>query len=480
VNRRLVELGAAWEAPPEPHRAHPALVFCCFAGVVAGVLFAAVAIASGSRLLIAAALTGPVLGALTLPLARRLARIDGDPTITVVVMAAFVAKMFGAAGRYYVAFSVYGGVADANQYHAYGRWLMPYYRSGDFSPELGPLVGTGWIRALSGVVYALTGPSKLAAFMVFGYLAFCGMLLFWRAFKLAVPDGAEPRYRYLVLFLPSLVYWPASMGKEAWVVFALGVASYGAACVLAQRLWGWLWVAAGLAGVMVVRPHVALVAFVALAGAELVRKARRGSAISPVVRVVSLVALVVLGGFLINRAEKFFGVSTLTEETITAQITTAGERTETGGSAFRAVRVRTPLDFPFAAVTVLYRPFPFEIANTQGLLTAVEGVLLAGITLASVRRLASIPHHLRRFPYVAYSVVFVGVFIWAFSAFSNFGILARQRVQVLPFLLVLVALPPRPRGGFPPDVEEAPPPPAADERDRLPGAAYLDPRGEAP
>jgi hypothetical protein len=33
------------------------------------------------------------------------------------------------------------------------------------------------------------------------------------------------------------------------------------------------------------------------------------------------------------------------------------------------------------------------------------------------------------------------VFVYAFSSFSNFGLLARQRVQALPFLLVLYALP---------------------------------------
>jgi hypothetical protein len=475
VSRRAADL-VSWEAPEAPRRAGPVYVMLVYAGLLGAVVFAAVAVAGGSRLLIAAAVTGPVLGLLTLPIARRIARLDGDPGLVAVVMAAFAAKMFGSVLRYYVAFNVYGGVADANQYHAYGRWLMPYYRRADFSPELGPIIGTGWIRALSGGIYAITGPSKLAAFMVFGFLAFCGTLLFWRAFRSAVPDGDAVRYRTLVLFLPSLVYWPASMGKEAWVILGLGVTAYGAAVVLRQQLLGYLWVAAGLGAITLVRPHVALVAFVALAAAELVRKTRRTSTITPVLRAVSLVVLVVIGGFLVGRAEQFFGVSSLTEETIGATLTTAGERTETGGSAFRAVRVRTPLDFPFAAVTVLYRPFPFEVENLQGLLTSLEGVVLAVVTLASLRRLASIPHHLRRFPYVAFSLVFVAVFIWAFSAFSNFGILARQRVQVLPFLLVLVSLPLRPRGGFPPDGPDEPAEAAPDERDRLPGAAFLDPR----
>ena len=50
---------------------------------------------------------------------------------------------------------------------------------------------------------------------------------------------------------------------------------------------------------------------------------------------------------------------------------------------------------------------------------------------------------MRDSPYVAYSVGIVLSFTYAFSAFSNFGILARQRVQVLPFFLVLLCIPER-------------------------------------
>ena len=46
---------------------------------------------------------------------------------------------------------------------------------------------------------------------------------------------------------------------------------------------------------------------------------------------------------------------------------------------------------------------------------------------------------------MTFAVVYIGCFIWAFSGFGNFGILARQRVLMLPFFLVLLALPDRRR-----------------------------------
>ena len=48
---------------------------------------------------------------------------------------------------------------------------------------------------------------------------------------------------------------------------------------------------------------------------------------------------------------------------------------------------------------------------------------------------------MRTNPYVTFAVVYALAFIIAFAGFANFGILARQRTLMLPFFLVLLALP---------------------------------------
>ena len=100
-----------------------------------------------------------------------------------------------------------------------------------------------------------------------------------------------------------------------------------------------------------------------------------------------------------------------------------------------------PLKYPLAAVTVLFRPFPFEAGNVVAALSALEGIFLIYLMVKEWARLRSLGRMMRRSPYVAYCVGVVLMFIYAFSALSNFGILARQRVQVLPFFLVLLCLP---------------------------------------
>ena len=103
--------------------------------------------------------------------------------------------------------------------------------------------------------------------------------------------------------------------------------------------------------------------------------------------------------------------------------------------------MHSPLQFPRALVTVLFRPFPWEAHNAQALVSSLECLLMLGIFVSSWPRLKRLPTLMRQRPYVTFSLIYLLLFVYAFSSFGNFGILARERVQVLPFLFVLAALP---------------------------------------
>jgi apolipoprotein N-acyltransferase len=75
------------------------------------------------------------------------------------------------------------------------------------------------------------------------------------------------------------------------------------------------------------------------------------------------------------------------------------------------------------------------------LVQSLEGLLLLVLLVRAWPRWRHLPTIMRASPYVTFCVVYAASFIWAFSGFGNFGILARQRVLMLPFFLVLLALP---------------------------------------
>jgi hypothetical protein len=427
--------------PTVPRATAWAISLACLGGATYAVLIVAAMLTANVNML-QALTVAPLLVLFTVPIALRIARAEGDRTLASIVMAGLVAKLLSALIRYYVAYSVYSGAADASKYDVSGRLLAPFIRRWDWDFEIGKVVGTGFIRIVTGVVYAIFGASRPGGFLVFAWLGFLGLLLFWRAFRIGVPEGDGRRYLLLVLFLPSLLYWPASIGKEAWVMLGLGASACGVAWVLRGRSRGIVPLVLGLVALGAVRPHVGLVVFAGLVFAMLVRKAPPRTYLAPMLRMFGLLFLFVLGVVLAGRTASFLGVESLTQETVETELESTETQTgEEGGSSFTPVRVSTPFHFPPAIVTVFFRPFPFETGNLQGLLSSGEGLLLMGLGILSWKRLRAIPQLIRTTPYIAFSIGYVLVFVYAFSSFSNFGILARQRVQALPFLLVLLAIP---------------------------------------
>ena len=260
-----------------------------------------------------------------------------------------------------------------------------------------------------------------------------------------MPDGDARRYALLLLLLPSMLFWPASLGKEALIVFGIGLAAYGSSLLLTgYRTW-LLPLVLGLVVTAVIRPHITAALFAALAAAWFLRKRTRpADELTPLTYVGGLAGILAAGALVASYAATFLGVDSLSVSGVDSAIAGTTELTDEGGSTFDPATVHNPLDLPFAFFTVVFRPMIIEAANPQMLVAAAEGTLLLVLMALSWRSLLKVPGRLHRQPYLIFALVYVVIFVYAFSNFGNFGILTRQRVQVLPFVLVLLVLrPPR-------------------------------------
>lgn len=354
---------------------------------------------------------------------------------------ALVLKLLSALARYYMAYEIYDGVADSEGYHTAGQALAVLLRHGGYEQPPGPLPGTAWISVVTGVVYAIFGVSKLGGFFVFSWIGFWGLFLFFRGFCIGFPHGDRRRYAVLVLLLPSLLFWPSSIGKESWMMLMLGASAYGTARLLTRHRGGLPVILLGLSGAAVVRPHMALLVLASVLVGYVVRPSSGVNVLAPVAKLGVVLVLVAAGTVLVMQAERFFGVEQAGSGSVSDVLDRTTARTEQGGSSFETRPVRSPVDLPFAAVNVLFRPFPHEARNLQSLVAALEGLGLMVLVLLARRRLRALPRVLRRNPFLVFALVYTLLFVIVFSSFSNFGILTRQRVQVLPFLLVFLALP---------------------------------------
>jgi hypothetical protein len=393
-----------------------------------------------------AMVVAPVLLGITIPLLLRATRREADPWMGKLLVWAFVAKMVGTLIRYAVTFEVYGGRADAGGYHGAGRRLAEAFWAGNwdqvYRTEVPNLVGTEFMRLATGIVYIATGPTKLGGFLVFSWLGFWGLYWFYRAFRVGFPEGAHRRYAVLLFFLPSLLYWPSSIGKEAWMLFTLGMATYGVALLLRYRTRGYVALLAGLAGTALVRPHITLLTFVAFFIAYLLRRRSwRESSSGLLGRIVGIAVLVLVGGIVLAQAARFFHLADVDRQGVEQVLDRTSEQSSKGGSQVSVARPKSPAEYPEAFMTVLFRPFPWEATNAQARVAAAEGALLLLVFVTSLPRLVRLPRYLVSTPYVAFVVAYTAMFVYAFSSVGNFGIITRQRTQVFPIVLVLLALP---------------------------------------
>jgi hypothetical protein len=163
-------------------------------------------------------------------------------------------------------------------------------------------------------------------------------------------------------------------------------------------------------------------------------------------KVTKIILIPVLLGatyFLVTQARIFLYSKTSSNETASAfqEANIVTSKSQIGGSAFnqgKSFSVRIA-ESPF----MMFRPFPWEIHNSLALASAAESFCLILFCLVRRREIWSTLQHWRD-PYVGFLLVYSIIFSIAFGAsISNFGILARQRIMMMPLIFMVICAQPK-------------------------------------
>jgi hypothetical protein len=349
-------------------------------------------------------------------------------------------RILGATLRLEVIEHAYGGGSDAKSYFRFGQAYAERMAQLDFSFFLGDdraitpkWWGTQFIRSVSAVVIFLIGPNLRAIFLVFSCFSFFGQYLIVEAFGNAFGRERRADFARWCWFWPSLWFWPSSIGKEALLTFGLGLFTWG--YVGRWNRPDWRALLGGLALAAAVRPHVAMIFALSIGVAELLR----GRASTSRGRVINALAVLILAGLSVRFGLSQLGLADADLEGIEEYFEHRAFSTEQGGS--RIYRARGPLAVPIGLVNVLFRPFPWEARGMQ-LLSGAEIWVFWFILYRTRRGLSNTLRNWRanRFMIVAAPLGLALSLLYGL-AFANMGIIARQRVLMLPFLISLLAIP---------------------------------------
>ena len=396
----------------------------------------------------------PVYGVLGVALVGRLFQGALQPAVKPLLWGLPI-KAAGAAARYWVGFEAYGGGIDAGAYHEFA-----IVKSGEIWSGERPVIdvipshtGTEFVDDFTAFVYTISGGSQLGGFITFSFLAYIGIVFIVRAAAVAIPGLAVKKFAWLCVVFPSIVYWPSSMGKEALVLFGLGIGTYGIAVLLARRQWmsSIILITIGLGFTALIRPHMAGIWIAAalpaifLATIFSMRAGKQdGGHASSVGLVFILIIATAAFGLIASFTLQFLQTPRSTSSgSVTGIFAETALRTSQAGSNYVPPSVASPLQWPYAIARTILRPLPIEARGAAQLVSAVEIMALVAVYSLSWRRLRGLPKALTSQPFVVFAVTAIMLSALAFASFANLGILTRQKTLIFPLLLLLPCLPAR-------------------------------------
>lgn len=363
---------------------------------------------------------------------------QNDSYLRWLMMTGLVAHMAASSLFLWLGLVIYGGTVDAFHYWTVGLGIADQFQFYGWSVFQAPYWSTNLIDNICGIAALLIGDALPTLFITFALLSLAGKYLFYRAFTVAFPEGDRWLFGLLVVLSPSLLYWASFVGKDSPIQYFIALTSLGFAKLIHRPSHrSILLCVVGLAGTLLIRPHIAAMLAIAMTFPYAVGRSRAGSG-NKAARILLIPVLAIGTYFLVSQSRTFVYSTINSDNSASAsqEAETVTRNSQIGGSAFNkgvSLPVRIA-EFPL----LMFRPFLWEAHNAMSLISAIEA--LGWMLLCWVRRreIGSTLRHWRD-PYVGFLLMYSVVFSITFSAsVSNFGTLARQRIMMTPFVLMLV------------------------------------------
>ncbi len=365
-----------------------------------------------------------------------------DPYLRRLFGAGILARLMFTSLYIWMGFHLFNAGVDAFHYWTVGKSLVNNYSFVGIAAFKPPYWSTNLINNICGVLMLVTSDALPALFLLFALAALWGGYFFYRAFEGSFPQGDKRLFGIFVILLPSMLFWSSAIGKDALAQLFVGVSSYGyAKWCRKSNTSAALTCLLGIGGMLAVRPHIAAMLALAMVMPYVFGRSHAGW-MSKSVKIVILPFVIAATFLLVRQAGEFVGVESGDAQTSINRADALTKDTQIGGSSFNeggSLPVRLA-EAPF----LMFRPFPWEARNVTSAVSSLEATGLLIFCWLRRREFVKIVRQWRD-SYIGFLLVYIAIFSFAFAAAtSNFGILVRQRIMLLPlFLMLFCAVRPR-------------------------------------
>ena len=312
---------------------------------------------------------------------------------------------------------------------AWGYWRAPKTMSFEkFLQGIRGGEGTEFMMALNYIPTNILGMSFLANTFFFSMLGSFGISYFFLIAARTVPyNKIISGYVLfpLIFFLPNLHFWSSGVGKDTTLFLCIGMFTYGLMKPF-QRIP--LLVLAGLLS-MAIRPHITLFLMVGFGLAYVF-----GGKVSPAQRFIFSAAMIAVGLAILPSVMEFAKIEEASAEGFDKFAT--GKAAVLSRSSVGSAIDISSYPFPLKVLTFWFRPALFDVRNLNGLIAALENLLLLLVFIKAMR--TSPIRAFKAAPFVIKGlVIFLVVGTLAFSqSMGNMGIMIRMRNMFLPGMII--------------------------------------------
>jgi hypothetical protein len=271
------------------------------------------------------------------------------------------------------------------------------------------------------------GLSYLSVMLIFAWTGYVGFVFAYIFFKENITINVTVFKKYdlltLLLFLPNMHFWTASLGKGSLIFMGLMLFAY-ALRFPQKRLFALL-----LGGFLVymIRPHVMLFLLVGVMVGIITGKSKLGAGVKLLILAASIAFLITAKGSILSVA-KLQDSENVVQDFDQFALEQAG-RLETSGSGVQM----SNYSLPFKFFTFWFRPLFVDSPGVLGLFSSAENLiyLLLFAKIANRRFLRFIT----KAPYLVKTslIIFVLTSFALTFVMSNLGIMMRQKSMVMYF-----------------------------------------------
>ena len=309
------------------------------------------------------------------------------------------------------------------------------------------------ICRLSSILYLLSFKSFIVTSLLTSVFSYIGIWKFYRLLNFLYPNK-EKAFAYIVLFMPSLIFWGGGIMKDSYMLGATCWITYCFYYILITRkkiFWNVCFFVLNLVMILNCKPYI----LISLIPGFLfwVNNSYLKNIKNTIIRVLVFPALILIfigsGVLIFNNLSDSMGVYGSVEGAIKkAQITQDDLLNEWhyGGNNYKLDRIDGSISgllsvAPLATFTALFRPLPWEIGSPTMVVSAIENTILILFVLYSLIRIGPFRFFRITFndPFLVYCFIFSLFFAFGVGiAGTNFGALVRYKIPLMPFFFSFI------------------------------------------